>query len=269
MWTTIFSSLPSEEMLRDYFTTGRAIFKEAGFNLRSWASNSQVLTDLAKHENIQDSDPVTKVLGLRWETGTDVISFPKKGNVPSESALMIKRKVLKQSSSTYDPLGILSPITVRSKILIQSLWQRKFEWDEPLPEDVTTVWTNVSHDLAKAAETEIPRCYFTQETDIRNIAQPFTQETDSSNESVPPTGDVTILHVFTDGSDEKMIIVGACAYIVSGNEDLFTGDGKKCRTMFRMRKLTARTTNSYMYSTTSESLRSMRVPGKKSSLVMA
>ena len=28
----IVSSLPSEEMLRDYFTTGRAIFKEAGFN---------------------------------------------------------------------------------------------------------------------------------------------------------------------------------------------------------------------------------------------
>lgn len=158
----------SEEMLRDYFTTSRAIFKEAGFNLGTWASNSQVLTDLAEHENIQESDPVTKVLGLSWETGTDVISFPNKGNVPSGIALMTKLKVLKQSSSTYDPLGILSPITVGSKILMQSLWQLKFEWDEPLPEDGTTVWINRSHDLAKAAETEIPRCYFTQETDSSN-----------------------------------------------------------------------------------------------------
>ena len=60
---------PSKEMFSDYFTTGRAIFKEARFNLRSWASNSQVLTELAKYENIQDSDPVTKLLGLRWKQG--------------------------------------------------------------------------------------------------------------------------------------------------------------------------------------------------------
>ncbi|MES9974415.1 MAG: DUF1759 domain-containing protein [Candidatus Thiodiazotropha sp.] len=190
----IVSSLPSEEMLLDYFTTGRAIFKEAGFNLRSWASNSQALTDVAKQDNIQDNEPVTKVLGLRWETQTDVISFPNKDNVPSEKALMTKRTVLRQSSSTYDPLGILSPITVRSKILMQSLWQRKFEWDEPLPEDVTTVWTDISHDLSKAAKTEISRCY-------------FKQETDSSRDK--------ILHVFTDSS---MKAYGACAYIVSGNE---------------------------------------------------
>ena len=107
---------------------------------------------------------------------------------------MTKCEILKQSSSTYDPLSILSPFTVRSKILMQSLWQRKFEWDEPLPEDVTTVWTNISHDLAKAAKTEIPRCY-------------FMQETDSLNDKV--------LHVFTDSS---MKAYGACTHIVSGSE---------------------------------------------------
>ena len=79
---------------------------------------------------------------------------------------------------------------------MQSLWQRKFEWDEPLPEDVTTVWTNISNDLAEAAETEIPRCY-------------FTQETDSSNDKV--------LHVCTNSS---MKAYGTCAYIVSRNESL-------------------------------------------------
>ena len=142
----IISSLHSEEMVRNYFTASRDIFEKAGFNLRSWASNSNVLTDLAKSENIQDSDPVTKMLGLRWETETDTISFPNKDSVSSESSLMTKREILKQSSTIYDPLGILSPITVRSKILMKSLWQRKFEWDEPLPLDITSAWTNISHD---------------------------------------------------------------------------------------------------------------------------
>ena len=108
----IVSSLTSKEMIRNYFTTSRAIFEKAGFNLRSWASNSRVLTDLGKYENIQDSDQVTKVLGFRWETGTDTISFPNKGSVLSESSLMTKREVLKQSSTIYDPLRILSPISV-------------------------------------------------------------------------------------------------------------------------------------------------------------
>ena len=57
-----------------------------------------------------------------------------------------------------------------------------------------TLWTNISHDLAEAAETEIPVCY-------------FTQETDSSNDQV--------LHIFTDSN---MKAYGACAYIVSGSE---------------------------------------------------
>ena len=44
----IISSLPSEEIVRNYSTASRDIFEKAGFNLRSWASNSNVLTDLAK-----------------------------------------------------------------------------------------------------------------------------------------------------------------------------------------------------------------------------
>ena len=96
--------------------------------------------------------------------------------------------------SSYDPLGILSPITLRSKILMQSLSQRKYEWDEPLPHDVTSDWASIRDDMGKAAETEIPRCY------LRPI-------TDTPNDKV--------LHVFRDRSIKAY---GAFAYIVSGNE---------------------------------------------------
>ena len=190
----IVSSLPSEDLLCDYFTICRSIFKDAGFNLRSWASNSHVLRELARSENVQDSVPVTKVLGLHWNSETDTISFPDKSNILEGNTPTTKREVLKQSSSIYDPLGILSPITVRSKMLMQSLWQRGINWDEPLPLYVTVGWNDLRHDLARAADTEIPRCY-------------FTQGAETSNDR--------ILHVFTDSS---MKAYGACAYTVSDNE---------------------------------------------------
>ena len=92
-------SLPSEGLLCDYFATCRSIFKDAGFNLRSWASNSHVLRELARSENVQDSDPVTKVLGLRWNSETDTISFIDKSNILEGNTPTTKCELLKQSSS--------------------------------------------------------------------------------------------------------------------------------------------------------------------------
>ena len=80
-------------------------------------------------------------------------------------------------------------------MLMQSLLQRGINWDEPLPLDVTVGWNDMRHDLARAADTEIPRCY-------------FIQGAETSNDK--------ILHVFTDSS---MKAYGAGAYIVSENEN--------------------------------------------------
>ena len=38
--------------------------------------------------------------------------------------------------SLYDPLGLLSPITIKYKLLLQQLVQTGIGWDEPLPADV-------------------------------------------------------------------------------------------------------------------------------------
>jgi len=43
-----------------------------------------------------------------------------------------KRKVISTASKMYDPLGMISPITVQFKILFQELCKDKKDWDEPL-----------------------------------------------------------------------------------------------------------------------------------------
>ena len=39
-------------------------------------------------------------------------------------------------NGVYDPLGLISPFTVKAKIMLCKLWaqDRKFDWDEPIPE---------------------------------------------------------------------------------------------------------------------------------------
>lgn len=41
-----------------------------------------------------------------------------------------KRSILTQVAQIYDPLGWLGPSTVKAKIILQRLWQKKGSWDE-------------------------------------------------------------------------------------------------------------------------------------------
>ena len=46
-----------------------------GFNLRAWNSNNSTVRALAADQGLQDKDPETKVLGLRWNPNTDALQF--------------------------------------------------------------------------------------------------------------------------------------------------------------------------------------------------
>ncbi|CAG2236600.1 unnamed protein product [Mytilus edulis] len=77
------------------------------------------------------------------------------------------------------------------------IWKRKFEWDEPLPEDIRNKWFILLQDLKQALTIEIPRSYF------------------YNNESSTIT--TRKLHVFTDASQSAY---GACAYLVNGDQSV-------------------------------------------------
>ncbi|XP_076081076.1 uncharacterized protein LOC143051991 [Mytilus galloprovincialis] len=188
----IVSSFESEEELLKYFKLVRSLFADGGFNLRSWASNSQLLQVLARTENVMDKDQLIKILGLRWDTTSDTLGFVTPNLDISE--LITKREVLRQSSRIYDPLGILSPITVRSKMLMQNIWEKNFNWDELLPDSTITEWVNIRQDIQKATKTVIPRHYSDESSDTNND---------------------NVIHVFTDYS---MKAYGACAYIVANGK---------------------------------------------------
>jgi len=186
----ILSGSDTEVKATQHYDEARSIMNEAKFNLRSWASNSPLLQQKAIEDGIADASPQTgvNILGLRWNTSTDTIHFPTKKSLPIDCSLVTKREVLQHSSSVFDPLGILAPVTIRAETFMQQLWQQSIDWDEPLNEQLHQEWLNIAKDLEAAQQTIIPRRYHSI----------------SRNDHQNPTQ----LHVFVDSSKRAYSAVG-------------------------------------------------------------
>ena len=187
----IISSFPTENEVINFYNRTRPLFANTGFNLRSWASNSDILEEHAKKDNVLDNDKDVKILGLKLNVKDDTLSFTKHEVGDTSENITTKRDVLKQSSKIYDPLGIISPVTVKAKMFIQGLWKQGLDWDEKLSPELMEQWTKIAEDTKEAVSLKIHlKC-------------------------IPGNQPNTTLHIFTDASAKAY---RACAYIVAGNQ---------------------------------------------------
>ena len=154
----VISGCDSEPDAVAFYNEARSILSKAKFNLRSWASNSKQVQTLAQTHNVAEKDDTTKVLGLLWHTPSDTLSITSKitpGHSPTT-----KREILQSSSAIFDPLGFITPVTIQAKILIQELWKKHIDWDEPLEESFQHRWSKIAQDITEATNIVIPRQYF-------------------------------------------------------------------------------------------------------------
>lgn len=80
------------------------------------------------------------------------------------------RTIYKILASQYDPLGYIIPYTTRAKVIVQQLWGKRRDWDDPqLPEDLLqrVRWESELTDLQQIA---LPRCYSRREMDAPTSA---------------------------------------------------------------------------------------------------
>ena len=94
--------------------------------IRDRSSNSQKICESAKQEGCLDKDNIVKILGIRWNNKNDTVSF-QNTITNDEQRCITKRNILRESSKIFDPMGMLSPVTVRAKLLMHKLWTPKFE----------------------------------------------------------------------------------------------------------------------------------------------
>ena len=144
------------------------IFRQGGFNLRKFNSNSQeLLSKFREIENEQESVSSEesyaratlgsanseaigeyKVLGVKWDVSTDEFVIDIESIV--EEALgtePTKRNIVSVVCKIYDPMGIISPVVIQLKLFFQELCQSKITWDEPLGEVLRERWKRLLNGL--------------------------------------------------------------------------------------------------------------------------
>ncbi|GFY36409.1 integrase catalytic domain-containing protein [Trichonephila clavipes] len=142
------------------------IMKNASMKLRKWNSNDQTLMRTWEEEGLEthprhpdDSSkiPSSKVLGIPWDAVHDYFTIDVKGLLQLDTSKPITKIVLQSAGKIYDPVGFLSPYTIRLKCLLQELWLRKLSWDDELPPDIHAVWSQWWLELSFLSELKIPR----------------------------------------------------------------------------------------------------------------
>ena len=169
------------------FENSKERMASGGFKLRKWLTNNAELREkINRSEQMAETSRANpnrfdevetyakaslvtqvsgsksqKVLGLPWDCETDTVHFDfKEIALRASEKEAIKRNVLSVTAGVFDPLGILSPVTVSAKILFQELCVSKIDWDEQLPREIKTRWENWIRDLSEASEVRISRCVY-------------------------------------------------------------------------------------------------------------
>ncbi|XP_055527134.1 uncharacterized protein LOC129719757 [Wyeomyia smithii] len=136
--------------------------KRGGFVLRKWTSNKlEVLQGLTQDQiGTQSSLTVTpneaiKALGIGWEPEADTLRFDSKIDQPNER--LTKRSILSSISQLFDPLGLITPIVIRGKMLMQDLWLAQCDWDQQVPPSIQDRWNKYCTELPAIAEFRVNR----------------------------------------------------------------------------------------------------------------
>ena len=79
-----------------------------------------------------DHIPIERALGNLWNPGTDALQI----KVTAKYVPLSKRRILSYTGSIFDPLGILASNILELKLIIQSFWKEKIDWDGEIPTDL-------------------------------------------------------------------------------------------------------------------------------------
>ena len=134
----------------------KRIFQEASMNKREWISkNEEVNQEFKPEDRVEDEN--VNVLGYTWNIKSDSILLKQNSTLLGSESLT-KRAILKELASVFDPCGLLSPVLLRGKILLQVLWSKHLDWDDNIDSEDLKLWKLIKHDLEQISNCRIQRC---------------------------------------------------------------------------------------------------------------
>ncbi|XP_055543544.1 uncharacterized protein LOC129729089 [Wyeomyia smithii] len=181
-------------MLREQLTE---MFAAGGFHLRKWVSNSAAVLETVPEADLEIKISIDeggnnsiKALGMQWQPCSDEFHFSYN---PKEILQHTKRAILSQIASLFDPLGLLAPIIVKAKLVMQRMWELKVAWDATPPGELVHDWLMLVQSFSRLNLFQIPR----RVIHLQNWSRLY-------------------LHGYCDASDVAM---GACIYVRALDND--------------------------------------------------
>ena len=101
-----------------------------------------------------DTLPVQRSLGTYWCIESDTIGF----RIELKDKPLTRRGILSTVCSVYDPLGIVSPVILVGKQLLQELCRDGIDWDDPVPNHIHSRWEKWRSELPLLENIKIARC---------------------------------------------------------------------------------------------------------------
>ncbi|GFR26693.1 integrase catalytic domain-containing protein [Trichonephila clavata] len=137
------------------------------------ASNPLLLPDSMCQDKDLSYSSSAKALGLLWKPHPDSFAFKISPMTLNCDSLSHKEISNFYNCWIFNPLGLIGPVITRTKILLQSLWQLKLNWNDPLPSNLVSYWKSFIDSLESINSLNIPR-YCLQDKSIRTELQGFS-----------------------------------------------------------------------------------------------
>jgi hypothetical protein len=179
----------AELMMREL----RSSLSSVGFRLTKWMSNEASLLRMIPADELAKTVvdmtftqlPTEKTLGLEWDAQTDEFKF----TIALPDKPFTRRGMLSWVASLFDPLGMVCPVLLPTKLLLQDLNKQGYGWDQELSEDLIRRYRVCKASLPTLGSIRIPRC-------LKPINAVSTEHPE--------------LHLFSDASESGY---GAVAYL--------------------------------------------------------
>ena len=91
------------------------------------------------------SERFSDLLGHKWDKQEDKFTF-KKENVVGLLEGFSNRNCLTFLTQLWDPIGLVSPITIKFRIDLQ-VWSSGYSWDDILPKSIQQTWLENVHSI--------------------------------------------------------------------------------------------------------------------------
>lgn len=143
----------------------KQLCEKGGFRLHKFVTNDKTIlesipvSDRAKNSAnisiLQEDLSIERTLGVQWCVENDELKF----RVQLADKPLNRRGILSTVSSIFDPLGLVAPVLLTGKRILQGLCRDGHGWDDPVPEATRVEWEKWRTDVQNLSTLNIPRCY--------------------------------------------------------------------------------------------------------------